>query len=235
MVCWLPRTFQLQAILSQLHITPGTGKNKLLSVRAKQALICARCSGAAFLLASGGVTLGIWGWNVFGMRQEVRSTQCEKNTAGSFLIVAQTACPHLSVSLPRLCLLPSLSVSQIKNQPCSHNSQKLQLSFRKKKKKKKKTVPEDEISTSWLCPFCSLSSYRATKVKLVWSLRPTCTTARSPQGECVCWRHPKPQFDSFLFIRTSTHGTHWRLLNWVEKHFGLKCNSLNISNVFKAY
>lgn len=107
----------------------GREKNKLLSVRAKQALICAQCSGAAFLLASGGVTFGIWGWNVFGMRQEVRSTQCEKNTTGSFLIVAQTACPHLSVSLPRLCLLPSLSVSQIKNQPCSHNSQMLQLSF----------------------------------------------------------------------------------------------------------
>lgn len=69
--------------------------------RAKQALICAQCWGATFLLVSGGVTLGMWDWNVFGMCQGVRSTQCEKkkNTTGSFLIWIQTACPHLSMSL----------------------------------------------------------------------------------------------------------------------------------------
>lgn len=49
-------------------------------LRAKQALICAQCGAAAFLLVSGGVALGISGWNVFGMRQEVRSTRREKKT-----------------------------------------------------------------------------------------------------------------------------------------------------------
>lgn len=33
MVLWLPRTFQLQAILSQLQIMPGTGINKFLSMK----------------------------------------------------------------------------------------------------------------------------------------------------------------------------------------------------------
>lgn len=160
MVRQLSRTFQLQAILCQLQITPGTWINKLLSMKrpplrdllCKTSFnLCSACGGAASLLGSGRVTSGIRSWNVFGMCQEVKSNQCEKNTTGSFLIWSQAAfftsrrdtpmCPAL--------LLCSFFFS-MKNllKPSGLIKRENQLSI----------APEGEISTSssFLCPLLSL-------------------------------------------------------------------------------
>lgn len=186
MVCQLSRTFQLQAILCQLQITPGTWINKLLSMKrpplrdllCKTSFnLCSACGGAASLLGSGRVTSGIRSWNVFGMCQEVKRNQCEKNTTGSFLIWSQAAFFTSRRDTP---MCPALLL-------CSffffyEKSVKTIWSYKAWKWAVHNTWGWDQHIV-----IISLSSpsYRVTKVKLASLSQPTCTTARSLQGEYV--------------------------------------------------
>lgn len=153
--------------------------------------LCSMCGCAAILLVSGGVTLGIWAWNVFGMCQEVRSSRCEKNTTGSFLIWIQTLQVHVFLCVPAMSLSLSiflwrslcLSVSLCQNPVVQLNLLhivKNQLPHCKAQRMRMKSANHDSA------PVVRSPSHRATKVKPAWLLQPTCTTARSLQGECVC-------------------------------------------------
>lgn len=173
-----------------------------------------------------------------------------KPTTGSFLIWTQSTasnCPHPSVSLPCLHLSLSLLLSvfflssffclSIKNPPCSKNCQVLK-TVKISCLWRQTTVPGDEISTlrlnglAALLLFC-LPPYRATKVKQAWSLQPTCITARSLQGECVCvW---SIQSHNLTFSCSSEY-LHMESIKgyWIDmqKHIGFK---FKYSNVHARY